>query len=122
MKSICLHPGTLLMPNLTVLRQCKLSPNLHVSHPKIVRFCRILGGWSAVLNSHLTLINFVIQIYIENHLSQFEYVSLHVFTLSDSQKWRRKLGVLYCIVSIHLYSASCSAHESEALPVRETQR
>src|SRR6218665_1581702 len=31
--------------------------------------------------------------------------------------------VLYCIVSIslHLYSASCSAHQSEALPVRETQ-
>ena len=23
----------------------------------------------------------------------------------------------YCIVSIHLYSASCSAHQSEALPV-----
>src|SRR6218665_1632442 len=30
--------------------------------------------------------------------------------------------VLYCIVSIYLYSASCSAHQSEALPVRETQR
>src|SRR6218665_1013308 len=30
--------------------------------------------------------------------------------------------VLYCIVSIHFYSASCSAHQSEALPVRETQR
>src|SRR6218665_2200888 len=30
--------------------------------------------------------------------------------------------VLYCIVSIHLYSASCSAHQSEALPVRDTQR
>src|SRR6218665_2180918 len=30
--------------------------------------------------------------------------------------------VLYCIVSIHLYSAACSAHQSEALPVRETQR
>ena len=29
---------------------------------------------------------------------------------------------LYCIVSIYLYSASCSAHQSEALPVRETQR
>ena len=28
---------------------------------------------------------------------------------------------LYCIVFIHLYSASCSAHQSEALPVRETQ-
>ena len=30
--------------------------------------------------------------------------------------------VLYCIVSIHLYCASCSAHQSEALPVRDTQR
>src|SRR6218665_298427 len=30
--------------------------------------------------------------------------------------------VLYCIVSIYLFSASCSAHQSEALPVRETQR
>src|SRR6218665_3643344 len=29
---------------------------------------------------------------------------------------------LYCIVSIHLYSASFSAHQSEALSVRETQR
>src|SRR6218665_1147073 len=27
-----------------------------------------------------------------------------------------------CIVSIHLYNASSSAHQSEALPVRETQR
>jgi len=31
-----------------------------------------------------------------------------------------KLQVLYCIVSIHLYSVSCSEHQSEALPVRET--
>jgi len=29
---------------------------------------------------------------------------------------------LYCIVSIHLYSAFCSAHQSEALQVRETKR
>src|SRR6218665_2473259 len=29
---------------------------------------------------------------------------------------------LYCIVSIHLYGASCSAHQSEALPVREAKR
>jgi len=28
---------------------------------------------------------------------------------------------LYCIVSIHLYSASCSAHQSETLPVIETR-
>src|SRR6218665_3754127 len=34
----------------------------------------------------------------------------------------RMMIVLYCIVSINLYSASCSAHQSEALPVRETQR
>src|SRR6218665_279464 len=31
-------------------------------------------------------------------------------------------GKCNCIVSIHLYSASCSAHQSEALPVRETQK
>jgi len=30
--------------------------------------------------------------------------------------------LLYCIVSIHLYSAPCSAHQSEALLVQETQR
>ena len=29
---------------------------------------------------------------------------------------------LYYIVSMHLYSASCSAYQSEALPVRETPR
>ena len=34
----------------------------------------------------------------------------------------RKYIVLYCVESIHSYSASCSAHQSEALPVRETQR
>src|SRR6218665_555182 len=33
-----------------------------------------------------------------------------------------KVVFICCIVSIHLYSASCSAHQSEALPVRETQR
>jgi len=27
---------------------------------------------------------------------------------------------LYRIVSMHLYSASCSAHQSEALPVQDT--
>src|SRR6218665_1356881 len=30
--------------------------------------------------------------------------------------------VLYCIGSVHLYSASCIAHQSEAPPVQETQR
>src|SRR6218665_3785971 len=30
--------------------------------------------------------------------------------------------VLYCIVSIYLYSASCSAHQSQVLPVQKTQR
>src|SRR6218665_3768890 len=30
--------------------------------------------------------------------------------------------LFYSILSIHLYSAFCSAHQSEALPVRETQR
>src|SRR6218665_2750101 len=42
--------------------------------------------------------------------------------------WRHRLVrvvngiVLYCIVSIHLYSSSCNAHQSEVLLVRETQR
>ena len=35
---------------------------------------------------------------------------------------RMYLCVSVCIVSIHLYSAVCSAHHSEALPVKETQR
>src|SRR6218665_3017353 len=30
--------------------------------------------------------------------------------------------ILYCILSIHLFSASYSAHQSEALPLREAQR
>src|SRR6218665_1292062 len=30
--------------------------------------------------------------------------------------------LLYCIESIHLYSASCSAHQSEAFSVQKTQR
>src|SRR6218665_1277089 len=30
--------------------------------------------------------------------------------------------LLHCIVSIHLYSASYSAHQSEALPLQKTQR
>jgi len=42
------------------------------------------------------------------------YASLLLFFIN--------LHYLYCIVSIHLYSASCSAHQSEVLPVRETPR
>jgi len=34
----------------------------------------------------------------------------------------KTIHIGYCIVSIHLYSASYNAHQSEALPVRETQR
>src|SRR6218665_1202748 len=30
--------------------------------------------------------------------------------------------IVLCLYSIHLYSASRSAHQSEALPVRETQK
>ena len=41
----------------------------------------------------------------------------------DGENLRRVRQIyVYCIVSIHLYSASCSAHQSDALPVRETQR
>ena len=48
-----------------------------------------------------------------------------VFELYSTSQWRdssMEQMTMYCIVSIHLYSASCSAHQSEALPVRETQR
>src|SRR6218665_245944 len=31
-------------------------------------------------------------------------------------------GLLYCIVSVHLYSASCSAHQSEALCLSHHKR
>src|SRR6218665_192541 len=47
-------------------------------------------------------------------------LTVNKFVFSHSGNFRPI--VLYCIVSIHLYSASCSAHQSEALPVRETQR
>jgi len=43
-------------------------------------------------------------------------------TMSQLLFFFQFISSLYCIVSIHLYSASCSAHQSEALPVRETQR
>jgi len=33
-----------------------------------------------------------------------------------------EIGIVLYNVSIHLYSASCSAHQSEARPGRETQR
>ena len=42
-----------------------------------------------------------------------QYSSIHTATIISF--------VLYCIVSVHLYSASCRAHQSEALPVRETK-
>src|SRR6218665_1473204 len=42
---------------------------------------------------------------------------------SPQKRHEGRVGcLLYCIVSIHLCSASCSAHQSEALPVRQTQR
>src|SRR6218665_2179508 len=40
----------------------------------------------------------------------------------DTPSYIFEARTLYCIASIHLYGASCSAHQSEALPVRETQR
>src|SRR6218665_3870755 len=43
-------------------------------------------------------------------------------TSAHSSRQNEEQTVLYCIVSVHLYSASCSAHQTEALPVRETQR
>src|SRR6218665_1219169 len=49
---------------------------------------------------------------------------LTVTTTFRSGDERTQTSQLYCIVSIHLYSVYCSAHQSEALPivpVRETQ-
>src|SRR6218665_1045642 len=49
---------------------------------------------------------------------------------SIAAKWPKRLVVKffvwscfngYCMVMYHLYSASCSAHQSEALPVQKTQ-
>jgi len=48
-------------------------------------------------------------------------ISIFVFNITKILKTNIEI-VLYYIVSIHLYSTSCSAHQSEALPVRETQR
>src|SRR6218665_31509 len=44
--------------------------------------------------------------------------NIHNYTRTHTAGHRQ----LYCIVSINLYSAYCRAHQSEALPVRETQR
>jgi len=49
-----------------------------------------------------------------------------VFLELDFNNCPRVLGSFdespWCIVSIHLYSASCSAHQSEGLQVQKTQR
>jgi len=42
--------------------------------------------------------------------------------INTATKSTNNVIVWYYILSIHLYSASCSARQSEALPVRETQR
>ena len=42
-------------------------------------------------------------------------VCVCVYAYSFNQK--KDGQTLYCIVSIHLYSTSCSAHQSEALTV-----
>ena len=47
-------------------------------------------------------------------------ISIFVFNITKILKTNIEI-VLYYIVSIHLYSTSYSAHQSEALPVRETQ-
>src|SRR6218665_1876696 len=67
--------------------------------------------------------------YKEAHTSTFQWDNEVTMTKQSEwvcvQEWMRSRDnciVLYCIVSINLYSASCSAHQSEALPVRETQR
>jgi len=54
-----------------------------------------------------------------------DWSSMHIMITAPLELYA-KIKVHYtihkCIVSIYSYSASCSAHQSEALPVRETQR
>ena len=55
------------------------------------------------------------------------YSQFQITTYADPTRCERSMRwywitVLYCIVSVHLYSVSWSAHQSEALPVWETQR
>src|SRR6218665_102265 len=52
---------------------------------------------------------------ISSRFSTFQFLHAVCFSVTI-------LLLLYCIVSMHSYSASCSAHQSEAPPVRETQR
>ena len=50
------------------------------------------------------------------------YYSFHKETSGECIVLLKKLYQLCCIVSIHLYSTSCTVHQSEALPVRKTHR
>ena len=63
-----------------------------------------------------------------NNVIKFQYtsetVSSAIYTLMKIRLLSSNIWFAhkYCIVSIHLYSTSCSARQSEALPVLETQR
>jgi len=51
-------------------------------------------------------------------LCHFRYLEGAIYTCSITIHYI----IRDCIVSIHLYSAAYSAHQSDALPVRKTQR
>ena len=49
-------------------------------------------------------------------------ISLKYVNETFRLKLTQYYNVFYCIYTFRLHIASCSAHQSEALPVRETQR
>src|SRR6218665_1225166 len=59
---------------------------------------------------------------LHTYLQTYLHINLHTYLHSYLHTYMYLNIVLYCIVSIHLYSASCNAQKSEAFPVRETQR
>jgi len=64
-------------------------------------------------------------IYIHTYIHTYRLIVLIYYSMDFAGTCIctfRTTVIMYCIVSIHLYSASCSENQSEALPVRETQR
>src|SRR6218665_1138447 len=92
-----------------------IKPALHMIFPIVLKYSLC----------YVTVFLKIVCHYRPTYLSNLPEISLCfscVFVSCCSGLFHRCKIVLYCIVSINLYSASCSAHQSEALPVRETQR
>ena len=90
------------------------------SHMYQIRVGLVVG--SSICNCNQTFIN---RSSVIQRLSRPKLVRNQTTTdirPNEFQTLSEQRSVLYCIASIHLSSASCSAHQSEALPVRETQR